>query len=181
MGYHHLMTRIIGIDPGSRITGFGIIDWVGNKCTYIDSGCIRLTKESLPERLQQIYQSIIQLIETYTPKEMAIENVFVARNPASALKLGHARGVAIVAGVNNGLPIAEYSAKQVKQSVVGKGAADKNQVQHMVTVLLKLKKKPQADAADALAIAICHAHTQQSLIRMTRTSGSFKHGRLQHK
>ena len=174
------MALILGIDPGSRITGFGIVSWLGNQCTYVDSGCIRLTEESLPDRLRQIYQGIIQLATTYNPQEMAIEKVFMARNPDSALKLGHARGVAIVAGVNQGMPVSEYSARQVKQAVVGKGAADKAQVQHMVTLLLKLEKTPQADAADALAIALCHAHTQQSLIKMAQT-GSVRRGRLHPK
>lgn len=174
------MALILGIDPGSRITGFGIVSWLGNQCTYVDSGCIRLTEESLPERLRQIYQGIIQLATTYNPQEMAIEKVFMARNPDSALKLGHARGVAIVAGVNQGMSVSEYSARQVKQAVVGKGAADKAQVQHMVTLLLKLEKAPQADAADALAIALCHAHTQQSLIKIAQT-GSVRRGRLHPK
>ncbi len=175
------MPLILGIDPGSRITGFGVVNWLGNQCTYVDSGCIRLTQESLPERLQQIYQGITELATVYSPQEMAIEKVFMARNPDSALKLGQARGAAIVAGVNQGMPVSEYSARQVKQAVVGKGAASKEQVQHMVTVLLKLEKTPQEDAADALGIALCHAHTQQSLIRMARTGGSVRRGRLQHK
>ncbi len=175
------MPLILGIDPGSRITGFGVVNWLGNQCTYVDSGCIRLTQESLPDRLQQIYQGITELATVYSPQEMAIEKVFMARNPDSALKLGQARGAAIVAGVNQGMPVSEYSARQVKQVVVGKGAASKEQVQHMVTVLLKLEKTPQEDAADALGIALCHAHTQQSLIRMARTGGSVRRGRLQHK
>lgn len=175
------MPLILGIDPGSRITGFGVVNWLGNQCTYVDSGCIRLTQESLPDRLQQIYQGITELATVYSPQEMAIEKVFMARNPDSALKLGQARGAAIVAGVNQGMPVSEYSARQVKQAVVGKGAASKEQVQHMVTVLLKLEKTPQEDAADALGIALCHAHTQQSLIRMARTGGSVRRGRLQHK
>lgn len=175
------MPLILGIDPGSRITGFGVVNWLGNQCTYVDSGCIRLTQESLPDRLQQIYQGITELATVYSPQEMAIEKVFMARNPDSALKLGQARGAAIVAGVNQGMPVSEYSARQVKQAVVGKGAASKDQVQHMVTVLLKLEKTPQEDAADALGIALCHAHTQQSLIRMARTGGSVRRGRLQHK
>ena len=174
------MALIIGIDPGSRVTGYGVINWVGKHYQYVDSGCIRVTADELPERLQQIYDGITQLILANTPQEMAIEKVFMARNADSALKLGQARGVAMVCGVNHGLPVAEYSARQIKQAVVGKGAADKAQVQHMVTALLKLQKSPQADAADALAIAICHANTRQSLIRMAGV-GSVKRGRLQHK
>lgn len=174
------MALILGIDPGSRITGYGIINWTGNRCSYVDSGCIRLKTEELAARLHEIYQGVERLIQTYAPQEMSIEKVFMARNADSALKLGQARGVAIVAGANHGLPVAEYSARQVKQAVVGKGAADKWQVQHMVCVLLNLTKAPQADAADALAIALCHAHTQQSLIRMAGV-GAVRRGRLLHK
>ncbi|MCB1663059.1 MAG: crossover junction endodeoxyribonuclease RuvC [Pseudomonadales bacterium] len=174
------MSLIIGIDPGSRITGYGIVNWNGNQCEYVDSGCIRVKSEELPDRLCEIYQGIDRLIVSYSPQEMAIEKVFMARNPDSALKLGQARGVAIVAGANQGLPVAEYSARQIKQAVVGKGAADKSQVQHMVCVLLNLSKSPQADAADALAIAVCHAHTRQSLVRMAGV-GAVRRGRLLHK
>ena len=172
------MALIIGIDPGSRITGYGIINSLGARYEYVDSGCIRVTAAELPEKLQQIFDGVTQLITMHCPQEMAIEKVFMARNADSALKLGQARGAAMVAGVNEGLPVAEYSARQVKQAVVGKGAADKTQVQHMVTVLLGLSRTPQADAADALAIAICHANTRQSLIRMTGV-GSVRRGRLQ--
>ena len=174
------MAIIIGIDPGSRITGYGILNWLGNTCEYIDSGCIRIVGDELPERLQQIYDGVNTLIETHCPQEMAIEKVFLARNADSALKLGQARGVAMVAGTNQGLPVSEYSARQVKQAVVGKGAADKTQVQHMVCSLLKLSKSPQADAADALAIALCHAHTSQSLSKMAGV-GAVRRGRLLHK
>jgi len=171
------MALILGIDPGSRITGYGLINSVGSQCDYVDSGCIRIKGDELPERLRQIYQGIQQLIISYSPQEMAIEKVFMARNADSALKLGQARGVAMVAGVNEGLPVSEYSARQIKQAVVGKGAADKSQVQHMVCALLKLSKSPQADAADALAIAICHAHTQQGLNKMVGVR-SVRSGRL---
>jgi len=171
------MTIILGIDPGSRITGYGIISVVGQKSEYIDSGCIRISPTSLPERLKQIYSGIDEIIRTHNPDEVAIEQVFMARNPASALKLGQARGAAIVASANNGLPVSEYSARQVKQSVVGKGSADKSQVTHMVCYLLKLNSKPQEDAADALGIALCHAHTQQSLIKLSGAS-SYGRGRL---
>ncbi|MCF7982012.1 MAG: crossover junction endodeoxyribonuclease RuvC [Pseudomonadales bacterium] len=174
------MALILGIDPGSRITGYGIVNWAGNRCEYVDSGCIRVKAEELGDRLCEIYQGIERLIVSYSPQEMAIEKVFMARNPDSALKLGQARGVAIVAGANQGLPVSEYSARQIKQAVVGKGAADKGQVQHMVCVLLNLTKSPQADAADALAIAVCHAHTRQSLIRMAGV-GAVRRGRLLHK
>ena len=168
------MALIIGIDPGSRITGYGIINWVGNTLEYVDSGCIRIKGDALAERLHQVYQGVTELITTYSPQYMAIEKVFMARNADSALKLGQARGVAIVAGANQGLPVSEYAARQVKLAVVGNGGADKAQVQHMVKALLNLSKTPQADAADALAIALCHAHTEQSLIRM---AGSARGGR----
>lgn len=170
------MAIILGIDPGSRITGFGVINQVGSRIEYIDSGCIRIPAGELPEKLQQVYEGIHRVIEVHQPQMVGIEQVFMSRNADSALKLGQARGAAIVAAVNQGLPVAEYSARQVKQSVVGKGSADKTQVQHMVMALLKLNRVPQADAADALAVALCHAHTQQSLIRMATIKGSVRMG-----
>jgi len=173
------MALIIGIDPGSRITGYGILNTAGAKCEYLDSGCIRISGTETAERLLQIYQGLSELISHYNPQEMAIEKVFMARNADSALKLGQARGVAMLAGANHGLPVSEYSARQVKQAVVGSGAADKTQVQHMICTLLKLSKAPQADAADALAIAMCHAHTRQSLAKMSGVGG-VRRGRLQH-
>ena len=160
---------ILGIDPGSRITGYGVINCVGNKNEYVASGCIRIKGDELPERLQQVYAGVSEVIELYCPQEFAIEQVFMARNADSALKLGQARGVAIVAGTNAELPVYEYAARKVKQSVVGKGSADKVQVQHMVSHILKLPGLPQSDAADALAIALCHAHTRTSLVK---TAGS---------
>ena len=171
------MALILGIDPGSRITGFGIINVVGCRNEYVTSGCIRVADKSFPERLKKIFDNITEIIERYCPQEMAIEQVFMAKNAGSALKLGHARGAAIVAGVNQGLPVSEYSARQIKQSVVGSGAADKAQVQHMVKILLSLSDLPQEDAADALAAAMCHAHTQQSLIKMAGAK-SVRRGRI---
>jgi len=162
------MPRILGIDPGSRITGFGVIDSTQAKPTYLTSGCIRLTDDALPQRLHEIYQSLNTLISEFTPTHLAIEAVFIARNAASALKLGHARGVAIVACVQHGLAVYEYSPNRVKQAVVGQGHADKTQVQHMVKVLLNLPAAPQVDAADALAAALCHAHTLQHQQRFAR-------------
>lgn len=153
------MALILGIDPGSRITGFGIVREGGNGCEYVTSGCIRLGNGPFPERLKQIFDGLGELIGQYQPQVLSIEQVFMARNPDSALKLGQARGAAIVAAVNAGLEVYEYSARQVKQAVVGTGAADKTQVQHMVTQLLGLSGTPQADAADALAIALCHSHS----------------------
>jgi len=159
------MTRIIGIDPGSRRTGYGVIDVVGSKISYVTSGIIRLPEGSLPERLNIIYDGVSQIIGQYQPEEMSIEEVFVATNAGSALKLGQARGAAIVAGVQAQLPVGEYSARSVKKSVVGTGAADKSQVQMMIVQMLRLSQSPAEDAADALAVAICHAH-----IRLTNGS-----------
>ena len=172
------MALILGIDPGSRKTGFGIINVVGARLEYVTSGCIRVEREpSLPEKLHRIYQSVCQIIEEFNPEEFAIEQVFLGRNADSALKLGQARGTAIVAAMQNGLPVHEYAAKKVKQAVVGNGSADKAQMQHMVMAMLKLPGLPQEDAADALAIAICHSHTRQSLIRMSGVRHS-RRGRL---
>lgn len=160
------MAVILGIDPGSRITGYGIIRSNGNRHQYISSGCIRTQQANFPERLHLIFQGVTQIIQQYQPQYVAIEQVFMAKNPDSALKLGQARGAAIVAAVHQQLPVAEYTARQVKQSVVGSGAADKTQVQHMVTHLLQLNGVPQADAADALAVALCHAHTNQTIAQL---------------
>lgn len=156
----------LGIDPGSRITGYGVINSINGKNEYIASGCIRIREGELADRLQQVYAGVTEIIDRYLPQEFAIEQVFMARNADSALKLGQARGVAIVAAANQSLPVYEYSARKVKQSVVGSGAADKTQVQHMVARLLKLPGLPQADAADALAIALCHAHARSSLLSL---------------
>lgn len=151
--------RVLGIDPGSRLTGYGIVDVQRNRISYLASGCIRTQGQALPARLGVIYRSVVDLITQYEPDEFAIENVFLARNAQSALKLGQARGVAIAAAVAAELPIYEYAARQVKLAVVGTGRANKEQVQHMVQVLLDLSGRPQADAADALAIAVCHVNT----------------------
>ncbi|NNM59419.1 MAG: crossover junction endodeoxyribonuclease RuvC [Legionellales bacterium] len=153
------MTIIIGIDPGSRITGYGIIQIRQRKAFYLGSGCIRV--EALPHayRLKQIFTSIVQLIEQFHPTQAAVEQIFMHKNPNSAIKLGQARGAALTALALADLDVAEYTPRRVKQSVVGYGAAEKAQVQHMVRVLLSLSGLPQADAADALAIALCHANT----------------------
>ena len=168
------MTLILGIDPGSRITGYGVIDSDGYNAEYVTSGCIRAGEESLPRRLATIYSGIQELLLQYSPGEVAIEKVFVHRNADSALKLGQARGAAICAVMNHALPVEEYSPTEIKQSVVGKGNAAKEQVQHMVQVLLKLSASPQADAADALAVAVCHANTRNSLSRMQGIKGMRK-------
>jgi len=160
------MAVILGIDPGSRKTGFGIINYVAGRSEYLTSGVIRLPAGDLPERLKVIYTSVTELILLHCPDQLAIEQVFMAKSAGSALKLGQARGAAIVACVAQDLAVAEYSARQIKQAVVGTGAADKSQVQHMVKVLLKLPAEPQEDAADALAAALCHAHTQHSMINI---------------
>ncbi len=151
------MTIIIGIDPGSRRTGYGVIQLDGNRHVYLTSGYVNVASFPVYERLQRIFLGLREVINLHKPHEAAIEQVFMHENPNSALKLGQARGAAIVA---LDMPVAEYSARQVKKSVVGYGAADKEQVQFMVCRLLNLKIKLQADAADALAIALCHAQAR---------------------
>lgn len=172
------MTIILGIDPGSRITGFGVVRQQGSKFQYIGSGCIRTPEADLSVKLNTIFNGVSEIITQYQPTTFAIEQVFLAHNPDSALKLGQARGSAIVAATQNELPVFEYSARQIKQSVVGTGAAEKAQVQHMVQHILKLEGKPQADAADALAVAICHGNTNQSLINMAGVAKKTVRGRL---
>ena len=156
-------TRILGIDPGLRKTGFGVIDTLGSQLRYVASGCIKSGEGSLPERLKIILDGVREVIATYKPDQVAIEIVFVNVNPQSTLLLGQARGAAICGAVSCDLPVAEYTALQVKQSVVGYGKAHKEQVQHMVQRLLQLDASPSPDAADALACAICHAHGSQGL------------------
>lgn len=154
---------VLGIDPGSRRTGYGVIEVTKSQPRYIASGCINVAKLPIPERLGEIYRGVCEVISTYQPDVLAIEEVFVSKNAKSALLLGQARGVAIAAGVGQGLDVSEYAARLVKQSIVGTGRASKEQVQHMVTVLLKLAGQPQEDAADALAIALCHVNTAPHL------------------
>ncbi|GAA5006180.1 MULTISPECIES: crossover junction endodeoxyribonuclease RuvC [Acinetobacter] len=160
------MTLIIGIDPGSRLTGYGIIEKEGSKLRFVDAGTIRTESQDIPDRLKKIFAGVDRIVKFHQPTEAAVEQVFMAQNPDSALKLGQARGAAIAALVNLDLAVSEYTARQIKQSVVGYGAADKEQVQMMVMRLLNLSIKPQADAADALAAAICHAHASGSLNKM---------------
>lgn len=149
--------RILGIDPGSRSTGFGVVDWYGREPVYVASGCITtIAGDELAGRVSIIVEHIGEIIETYRPNEAAVEKVFVNVNPAATLMLGQARGAAVAALVLRGLPVYEYTALQVKQSVVGKGKAAKEQVQHMVVQMLGLSGTPQADAADGLAVAISH-------------------------
>lgn len=172
------MAIILGIDPGSRITGYGVIRQTGRQLTYLGSGCIRMNIAELPARLKLIYAGISEIITQFSPDYFAIEQVFMAKNADSALKLGQARGAAIVAAVNHDLPVFEYAARQVKQTVVGLGSAEKSQVQHMVRTLLKLAANPQADAADALAIAITHCHVAQNAARMSDSKLVLTRGRL---
>lgn len=170
--------RILGIDPGLRITGFGVIEKVGQKLQYIASGCIKTPAGELPPRLKVILESLGEVIATYQPQQVAVEKVFVNVNPQSTLLLGQARGAAICAAVFANLSVGEYTALQVKQSVVGNGHADKEQVQDMVQRLLALDGKPGADAADALACAICHAHAGAGLGKMSTLGLRVKNGRL---
>jgi crossover junction endodeoxyribonuclease RuvC len=171
--------RILGIDPGLRVTGFGIIDRTGQTLAYVTSGCIRTPLAgSLPERLAVILESLGEVITAHRPGEVALEKVFVNVNPESTLALGQARGTAICAAVSAKLPVAEYTALQVKQAVVGNGLAKKEQVQEMVRRLLRLAGAPGADAADALACAICHAHGGQGLGAIATAGYRVRRGRL---
>ena len=152
--------RILGIDPGSQVTGYGAIDTDGSQHVLVEQGVIRIrTKLSFPEKLRRIYESVLQVVDRCRPDQMVVENMFYATNVKSALKLGHVRGVVILAGVIRGMPVHEYAPLEVKQAVVGYGRADKFQVQKMVAILLALDEPPEPhDAADALAVAICHAN-----------------------
>jgi crossover junction endodeoxyribonuclease RuvC len=170
--------RILGIDPGLRVTGFGLIVSVGGRLQYVASGCVRNTEGELPERLKIILRDIGSVIVEHHPTEVAIEKVFVNANPQSTLLLGQARGAAISAAVLAELPVAEYTALQIKQAVVGHGKAAKEQVQEMVRRLLALPAAPSADAADALACAICHAHGGEGLHGLRRTGYRVRRGRI---
>ena len=176
--------RILGIDPGLQVTGFGIIEINGGKLSYIASGVIKTVGgksahgESLPARLKIILEGLAEVITTYVPEQVAIEKVFVNVNPQSTLLLGQARGAAISAAVLRDLPVAEYTALQVKQAVVGNGHAAKEQVQEMVKRLLKLPVAPKPDSADALACAICHAHGGQGLGQQATAGFRVRGGRL---
>lgn len=157
------MARILGIDPGSRITGFGVIDSDGRQSRHVASGVIRTGSGEFPERLGEIFRGVREIVEAHAPTQVAIEQVFVSKNASSALKLGQARGAAIAAAVTRELPVFEYTPRAVKQALVGTGAADKEQVQHMIRILLSLKQKMGLDESDALAIALCHAHSNTTL------------------
>lgn len=151
--------RILGLDPGSRTTGFGVIEWRGAEWVHVAHGCVAVPAGELPRRLRSIHEQLGELIATHSPQEVAIERVFVNRNVDSALKLGQARGAALCA-IPEGLPVFEYAPRAVKLALVGSGAAEKPQVAHMIRVLFALSGRLQADAADALAIAACHAHSR---------------------
>jgi crossover junction endodeoxyribonuclease RuvC len=171
--------RILGIDPGLRITGFGVIDKTGQKLAYVSSGCIKTREtDSLPERIRALLDGINEVVSLHRPQEAAIEKVFVNINPQSTLLLGQARGAVLAALVAGSLPVAEYTALQVKQAVVGHGKAAKEQVQQMVMRLLQLPGAPSADAADALACAICHAHGGQGLGNIETRGYRVRKGRL---
>ena len=172
------MSVILGIDPGSRITGYGIINSNNGVHRYLACGCIRTEGENISDRLQQIFDGLRELIQLYKPSDAAVEEVFMHRNASSAIKLGQARGAAIVATSIHAMNFAEYTARQIKLAIVGFGAAQKQQVQHMVCQLLKLNRMPSNDAADALAVAICHANSRTRLnviINQQRVRG----GRIQ--
>ena len=154
------------MEPGSRHTGYGVIEQVGNRSRALAFGTISTSGAEMAPRLGTIFAGLCEVMSAHRPEEVSIEKVFMARNPDSALKLGQARGAALTAVVQSGVPVFEYSARQVKQAVVGRGGAEKVQVAEMVKHLLGLEKRPQEDAADALAIALCHAHTRVSLARM---------------
>ena len=163
--------RILGIDPGSRVTGAGIVDVDGDKSRLIHWQAIKAGGQDHHRRLQTIFEAVGDLVTRFEPQEIAIERVFMHRNADSALKLGQARAAALCATFNSGASVHEYAARQVKQSVAGYGAADKSQVQHMVKLLLKHTDDVQADAADALAIALCHAHLRRAADVIRQAAG----------
>lgn len=171
--------RILGVDPGSRVTGFGVIDVIGSQHIYVASGCIKTTSGApLAERIRIIVQNLREVITTYQPTQTAVEQVFVNVNPAATLVLGQARGAVLAALTLGELPVFEYTALQVKQAVVGKGKAAKEQVQHMVVQMLSLSGTPQADAADALAVALTHSLRNYSLASRIQQGLTIKSGRF---
>jgi crossover junction endodeoxyribonuclease RuvC len=151
------MVRILGLDPGSRITGYGVVEAGRQGVRYVASGCIRVGQGAMAGRLLEIHLHVAELVATHAPDEIAVERVFMHRNPDSALKLGQARGAALCGACRGGAPVFEYAPRAVKQTVTGTGGAEKAQVMHMVKALLALQGRLSADAADALAIAVCHA------------------------
>ena len=153
--------RILGIDPGSRLTGFGVLDFTADKPEYVASGAVNSIDGEFPQRLKRIFESVTEIVAEYRPDALAIESVFVHKNPGSALKLGHARSAAMCATFALNLEVFEYAPREIKQAIVGTGAATKEQVQHMVVSMLRLDGSPSADAADALAAALCHGHQRR--------------------
>jgi crossover junction endodeoxyribonuclease RuvC len=160
-----LRARILGLDPGSLVTGYAVLECDGSDVKYVDCGCVRATGDEFTQRIQQIFAGIEQVVKQCQPDEIAIERVFMHRNADSALKLGQARGAALCAVFASAAQIFEYAPRQIKQAVVGTGAAEKSQVQMMVQRLLKLNdavmKQMSSDAADAVAVALCHAHSRR--------------------
>lgn len=150
--------RILGIDPGSRKTGFGVLDFTGDEPTYVASGVVSSAEGTFPDRLRRIFTAVGEIVEEYRPDVVAIESVFMHKNAGSALKLGQARSAALCATFGFEMEVHEYAPREIKQAIVGTGAASKDQVQHMVISLLKLDAPPSLDAADALAAALCHGH-----------------------
>lgn len=150
--------RILGIDPGSRLTGFAVLDFAGDRASYVASGSVNSVDGEFPERLKTIFRSVSSIVAEYRPDALAIESVFVHKNPGSALKLGHARSAALCATFALDVDVYEYAPREIKQAVVGTGGATKEQVQHMVVSLLQLDGAPSPDAADAIAAALCHGH-----------------------
>jgi crossover junction endodeoxyribonuclease RuvC len=165
------MVRILGLDPGSRITGYGVVDAGRDGVRYVASGCIRVGNGAMAGRLLEIHRHVTELVDAYAPGEIAVERVFMHRNPDSALKLGQARGAALCGACHSGAPVFEYAPRAVKQTVTGTGGAEKAQVMHMVKALLALDGKIGADAADALAIAVCHAQHRGAVARTRPGNG----------
>lgn len=164
------MTIIMGIDPGSRMTGIGVIKQSGSDYQFLTCHTVKTPNAPMPIKLQAIFDEVSEHVRLYQPQQVAIESVFMHKNAQSALKLGHARGVAMVAASLAQAEVFEYSAREIKQAVVGYGASQKEQVQHMVRQLLNLAKLPQSDAADALAVAVCHANSSSPLMKLTKRS-----------
>ena len=171
------MTRILGIDPGSRTTGYGVVELEKGEYRYIESGALRIRGEPLPQRLHAIFDSVSEVLDRCQPDDFAIENVFMHRNADSALKLGQARGAAICSAANRAVTVYEYTPAEIKKAVVGRGNATKEQVQMMMRALLKLSGNPQADEADALACAVCHGHHSSNIRKLGLPLSGSRRGR----
>jgi crossover junction endodeoxyribonuclease RuvC len=164
--------RILGIDPGSRHTGFGVLDFDHERATYVASGTVNSLDGEFPDRLKQIFVSVREIVEQYRPDIVAIESVFMAKNASSALKLGHARSAALCATFAFDVEIFEYAPREIKQAIVGTGSATKEQVQHMIVSLLQLEGVPAPDASDALAAALCHGHQHRIRGRLSNVANA---------